>query len=56
VTAKVAEKTATLATLISTGLTIGTVLGPFFIFSAIWFLKSTDPVGFMAVVKEIQAL
>jgi len=56
VTAKVVEKTATLATLISTGLTIGTILGPFFIFSAIWFLKSTDPVGFMAVVKEIQAL
>jgi len=56
VTAKVVEKTTTLASLISTGLTIGTILGPFFIFSAIWFLKSTNPVGFMAVVKEIQAL
>jgi hypothetical protein len=52
---KVVEKTTTLASLISTGLTIGTILGPFFIFSAIWFLKSTDPVGFMAVVKEIRA-
>jgi len=52
---KVVEKTATLATLISTGLTIGTILGPFFIFSAIWFLKSADPVGFAEVVKEIQA-
>ena len=55
VTAKVVEKTTTLASLISTGLTIGTILGPFFIFSAIWFLKSTNPVGFAAVVKEIQA-
>jgi hypothetical protein len=35
VAAKVVEKTTTLASLISTGLTIGTILGPFFIFSAI---------------------
>ena len=56
VAAKVVEKTTTLASLISTGLTIGTILGPFFIFSAIWFLKSTNPVGFMAVAKEIRAL
>ena len=55
VTAKVVEKTATLAKLISTGVTIGTIAGPFLIFSAIWFMKSTNPVGFMAVVKEIQA-
>jgi len=56
VTAKVVEKTATLASLISTGLTIGTIIGPSLIFSAIWFLNSTNPVGFMEVVKEIQAL
>lgn len=54
--AKVVGKTATLQELLSIGISIGSILGPFFIFSGRWFAKSYHPVGFMTVVDEIRNL
>lgn len=54
--AKVVGKTATLQELLSIGLSIGTILGPFFIFSGRWLVKSYHPVGFMTIVDEIRNL